>query len=161
MRLPARLLTLVLTACAAATPALADLYKWTDSEGKVHYSDQPPPTGAKQQSTTATKPRKPSSGAPASDAKPAPAQKTYQEQDAEFKQRQVETAEKQAAQQKAAQEAADKKSNCERAKVQVTQLQSGTRITKYNSDGEITYLSDAEVAAELARAKQTADSWCK
>lgn len=33
-----------------ALPALAtaQVYRWTDAKGKVHYSDQPPPAGAKQ-----------------------------------------------------------------------------------------------------------------
>lgn len=29
---------------ALATPALAEVYKWTDEQGKVHYSNVPPPT---------------------------------------------------------------------------------------------------------------------
>jgi len=31
----------------AATAAAETVYRWTDSQGKVHYSDQPPPTDAK------------------------------------------------------------------------------------------------------------------
>jgi hypothetical protein len=33
---------------AIAVPALADIYKWVDDNGKVHYSDTPPPTQTKQ-----------------------------------------------------------------------------------------------------------------
>src|SRR5512147_1313366 len=100
-------LLLALTACGAwlaAMPAVAETYKWTDAEGKVHYSDRPPPANAKGQVTL--KPRKQSSApaaAPATDkgsppatdkgAPPAKA-KTYVEQEAEFKKRQVEAAER-------------------------------------------------------------------
>ena len=40
-----RVLMLVL-ALAAAAPAAADVYKWIDREGKVHYGDTPPPNSA-------------------------------------------------------------------------------------------------------------------
>jgi len=33
---------------ALCVPAHAELYKWTDAEGKVHYSDTPPPGGVKK-----------------------------------------------------------------------------------------------------------------
>ena len=41
-----RVLTLALL--LAALPASAVMYKWVDQDGKVHYSDQPPPDGAKK-----------------------------------------------------------------------------------------------------------------
>jgi hypothetical protein len=33
---------------AVALPAGAELYKWVDADGNVHYTDTPPPTGAKK-----------------------------------------------------------------------------------------------------------------
>ncbi len=49
---PSRLRTgRVLWAAAAlalvAVPALADVYKWLDPQGRVHYTDRPPPPDAK------------------------------------------------------------------------------------------------------------------
>ena len=38
---------LVLTACAATRADAQQLYKWLDKDGKVSYSDQPPPKDAK------------------------------------------------------------------------------------------------------------------
>lgn len=35
--------TAILAVVFLATPAQADMYKWVDSAGVVHYSDQPPP----------------------------------------------------------------------------------------------------------------------
>jgi type IV secretory pathway VirB10-like protein len=149
-------------------PSAAETYKWTDAEGKVHYSDQPPPSNVKNP-TTVTPRKKTSRSAPAqegdpkpADARPTPAAaKTTQELDAEFKQRQVEAAEQEAAQKKAAQEAESKKKSCEQAKASVARLTSGGRIARANDKGETEYLDDAQITAELARAREIQDSWCK
>lgn len=34
---------IVLLSLGLAVPALADVYRWTDEDGRVHYGDQPPP----------------------------------------------------------------------------------------------------------------------
>ncbi|HEX7811456.1 MAG TPA: DUF4124 domain-containing protein [Burkholderiales bacterium] len=167
-RVQAGLVALAAGISFIALPAAGDTYKWTDADGKVHYSDQPPPASVKNPATVTPR-KKTSKPAPTqagdarpADAKPAPAAaKTSQELDAEFKQRQVEAAEKQAAQKKAAQEAADKQNNCAQAKAQVARLQDGGRISRYNDKGENEILDDGQIAAELARAKQVAESWCK
>jgi hypothetical protein len=157
----AGLLTTLACGCLLVMPALGDLYKWTDAEGTVHYSDQPPPPNVKQPITV--KPRSPATptAAPAAEGTPAAAPKTYVEQDAEFNRRRVEAAEREAAEKKAAMEAAEKMKNCEAAKTRLAGLQSGARVSRYNEKGEIVYVSDAEIAQETVRAKQAADSWCK
>jgi glutaredoxin len=35
--------TLILLALFLAWPAFAGVYKWTDAQGRIHYSDSPPP----------------------------------------------------------------------------------------------------------------------
>ena len=141
-------------------PALGELYKWTDPGGRVHYSDQPPPPNIKEPVTA--KPRRQTSptAAPEAAGAAAAAPKSYVEQNAEFNRRRVEAAEREAAEKKAVQEAAEKKKNCELSKVQLARAQSGARITRYNDKGETVYLNDAEIAQEIARTKQVADSWC-
>jgi glutaredoxin len=42
-----RNLLLFLMAVMACSSIHADMYKWTDENGKVHYSDSPPPAGKK------------------------------------------------------------------------------------------------------------------
>ena len=42
-------LPLLLSALALAFPAAAQVYKWTDSQGKVHYGDRPPDDARKQE----------------------------------------------------------------------------------------------------------------
>ena len=73
----------------------------------------------------------------------------------------MEAAEREAAEQKAAKEAAEKKKNCDEARAQFARAQSGVRLSRYNEAGEIVYLNDPEIAQEIARTQQVADSWCK
>lgn len=166
------LLCLLAGAGLAVQTAAAETYKWTDAEGKVHYSDQPPPANIKNP-TTITPRKKTSRSAPqaeadadaakAPEAKPPVSAKprTTQELDAEFRQRRVKEAEDEAAREKAEQEAADKKRNCVQATNNVKRLEQGGRLTRYNDQGEVEFLQDSEIAAELARARQAADSWCR
>ena len=42
MRAIATGLLLLIIACLAGSPAQAQLYKWTDEQGRIHYSDQAP-----------------------------------------------------------------------------------------------------------------------
>lgn len=56
-----RLVLAVILACAAATAA-AQFYRWTDEKGKVHFSDTPPPPGARNVQKKATGPASTSSG---------------------------------------------------------------------------------------------------
>jgi hypothetical protein len=142
------------------------MYKWVDANGKVHYSDQPPPiTGVKQQSTL----QKPRAAAPAAPAQPAegtqaaaaPSRaKSPAEQEMEFRKRRLEAAEAEAKRQQEAQAKQEKQRNCEQAKARVAMLQTGGRITRAAPNGEQVYLDDAEIASSLVEARKTADSWC-
>lgn len=153
-----RALPLAASLILATAPAAAELYKWTDAEGKVHFSDQPPPPEVKAPVTV--KPRRP--GAPAASATPAATgAPTYVEQEAEFRKRQVETAEKAKAEKQAADEAAEKQRNCEQARARVASLEVGGRITRTNAAGEQIFLTDAEIAQALSGARRDADAACR
>jgi hypothetical protein len=155
-----RLVTLALL--LAALPASAVLYKWVDKDGKVHYSDQPPPESVKQSGVVNTPAPRASSPAPSDGASQAPkAPKSAAEQEMEFRKRRLEAAEADAKRQQEAQAAEEKHRNCTLAKNRLTALETGGRITKYGPDGETVYLSDAEIAQELGEARKAADSWCK
>ncbi len=54
----------------ASASAYAGMYKWTDAQGNVQYSDKPPPAGVQSQ-TMAETPGSSTSAAPASSAAPA------------------------------------------------------------------------------------------
>jgi Domain of unknown function (DUF4124) len=150
--------------CLLVLPAWADMFKWTDENGKVHYSDQPPPANAKK--SESIKQPKPAAAPPAAAAapdaaKPAAGPKTPAEQEMEFRKRRLEAAEAEAKAQKEAQATEDKKRNCEKAKAQVASLERGGRITRPGANGEPTYMSDQEIAKELIEARKVTDTWCK
>jgi hypothetical protein len=162
------LLALLGGAWLVVAPVGAQTYKWKDADGKIHYSDQPPPANAKEEQTV--KPRKPSAGAPVATDKgatdkgapaAAPKAKTYVEQEAEFRKRQVEAAEREAAEKKKVSDAAEKKQNCDQARTQLQGLQAGGRLTKTNPQGEREYMNDSEIAQQMERSKKAVDDWCK
>ncbi|HSS47233.1 MAG TPA: DUF4124 domain-containing protein [Burkholderiales bacterium] len=158
-RVPSLIVLLLLSAVASA----AGVYKWVDSDGTVHYSDQPPPGAVKEQNLdnkSGTPPA--SSGASGTEnaAPKAAGPKTYIEQNAEFRKRQVEAEEKRAKEEKALAEAKERQQNCERARSSLESLQSGQRVTKYNEKGERAYLDDNERAQEIVSAQKAVDSWC-
>jgi len=142
---------------ALVLPAWADLYKWTDDKGNVHYSDKPPEGGVK--SSESMKLPKAVSAAPPQ--APATKAKTAAELDMDFRKRQVQAAEAQAKAQKDAEASEDRKRNCTRANAQVAQLERGGRIARPGPNGEQVYMSDEEIAKELVNARKVADSWCK
>jgi uncharacterized iron-regulated membrane protein len=146
----------------ATVPVWGVMYKWVDADGKVHYSDQAPPEGAKQQETVKVKVPPPAPAAPQPDGKGAtPKAKTTADQDMDFRKRRLAAAEADAKRQQDADAAADKAKKCEQAKSRATALQYNGRITKYGPNGEQIYLNDDEIAKEIVDARKAADSWCK
>jgi hypothetical protein len=143
-------LAVVLTSTASA-----EMYRWVDAQGQVHYSDTPPPAGAKSEKTLPTAPASPTSaGAP-------PAQKSWQEKDAEFRQRQTDEAAAQAKKQKEQADEQDRKRNCELARRNLETLQSGQRVWTTDSSGQAGIMDDAGRAKATAEAQKAVDSWCK
>ena len=64
-----RRLSIALALLLVAPLACAQVYKWTDAHGTVHYSESPPPTGTKYSQVSVNT----GSSAPAADNTPPPA----------------------------------------------------------------------------------------
>ena len=158
-----RLLSLVILSFLSGVAFAGGVYKWVDSDGTVHYSDQPPPGAVKEQSLGNKSETPPGgSGTPSTEnaAPKAAGPKTYIERDAEFRKRQMEVEEKRVKEEKALAEAKQAQQNCERARSSLQSLQSGQRVVKYNEKGERAYLDDNEREQEIATAQKAVDSWC-
>jgi hypothetical protein len=123
-RITVCLTALALTALAA--PASAVLYKWTDANGRVVYSDQAPPGDVKVEIVA---------GAPA--VSNPNAAKELAAKEAEFKKRQTDAAEKEKQGEAKRLELAKRADQCRRAQMQITQLsQEMIELVRYNEKGE-------------------------
>jgi hypothetical protein len=149
----------------AALPASAQMYKWVDSDGKVQYSDKPPPSNIKAEKlrVPARAAEAPATGedkgaAPKGAAKPAP--KTAAEQDQAFRKRQLDAAKAQAEEAKKQAQASDRAENCKRAKAALANFEIGGRVTHIDEKGERVYMDDQQIAQEKARAREEAAAAC-
>lgn len=149
---------------AVSATAAAQLYRWVDKDGRVHYTATPPPAGATKSRTLETPAAPPAppaasgEGAAAGAASKGPL--TPAEQEAAFRKRQQEA-------QKAAEKAALERqqeetrvANCQRAREALATFESGQRISRTNAQGERYYLDDAARAQETEAARKTVQDWC-
>jgi hypothetical protein len=138
----------VFAAGLASTPALAALYKWTDANGRVIYSDQPPPGNVKVETINAPPPP----------ANPG-AGKDLAAKDAELRKAKLARAEEEAKAAKARVESNEQRENCERARGQMFTLANSNQVVLYstNAQGERVLMDDA---ARL-RERQRLDAWIR
>lgn len=144
---------LILLMLASAT-AFAGVSKWVDADGKVHYSDQPPPANVKAKTLHVTSEAAASASAPA-------APKTIAEREAELKKAQQakKEAEDRAAQEKAGMEA--EKANCTAAQQHLRTLQEGMRMVEIDAKGERYYVDDEQRRQRVEKAQQDIKTFCK
>lgn len=142
--------------------AYAEINKWVDENGRVHYSDQPPPVSIKTRKLRASSGSMGSpeaSGETASSEPAAP--KTIAEREAEL--RKAQQAKKEAAD-KAAKEQADEEASkdyCDQAKLSLKALQEGMRISQIDATGERSYLDDEQRQQRIAKTQQDISRHCK
>ena len=145
------LILLILT----STNALAAINKWVDSNGKVHYSDEPPPPDAQKKSMRSYG----DSEDTASSGVAAP--KTLAEKEADLKKAQKQK--KEAADKTAKeQEKADAmKANCANAQQNLKSLQSGVRMVHIDAKGEQSYIDDQEREQRMEKVQKDISNYCK
>jgi Domain of unknown function (DUF4124) len=142
----------VFLACLACASFLshAQVYKWIDKDGKVQYSDKPPPEGA---GTSAAK--KLDTPTPSSSAATA---SSWQDQELEYKKRRIESAEK-----KAKEEERERKNQqrCNDARNYLRKLQEVSQVYTRDEKGERQFMSDAEHQAEIVRMQGEISENCR
>lgn len=148
-----------------ALPAQAQ-WKWKDAQGKVQYSDLPPPQGTPDKDILQRPPGAQQRitlrpfGASAADAASAPAAPAAAAS-APAKTR-AQEAEQLAKQRQEAKRAEDqKKENCEMYQRTIETLQSGMRIQRTDEKGERSYLDEKQIAAEVARTRAMMANQCR
>ena len=148
-------MVLALAACAASVQA--QVYKWVDKDGKVQYSDQPPPPDASKSALQKVISTSPSAPAAPSDtaAEKAP------DKGKDFDKRRTETADKQKKGDESAKLAQQKQEACDNARAHLKSLEGGTRISKIDAGGERYFLDDDQRQQEIARARDVMADSCK
>ncbi|HKO87373.1 MAG TPA: DUF4124 domain-containing protein, partial [Burkholderiales bacterium] len=145
---------LVLSLSATLPAAAGQLYKWTDANGRIQYSDTPPPDrktetlrgGASSSSSSGETASKPSS--------------SYADQDQAFRKRRAEAAEDE---EKLAKEEADKKrleDSCKKMRNALANMEKGGRFSQSDEKGERQYLTDSQVQAERDRLRNDIETHC-
>lgn len=141
--------------------AMADVYKWKDTNGTTRYSDIPPKNlpyetiGGGKIAAPAPAPAKaaPEEGASIKDPK------LSKEIDAQRRRDDAERSKKQDQQKQAAEK--QKQDNCATARGNLANYQQGGRIYKMNADGEREYLDDSAIDKGLEEAQKQVDKYCK
>jgi Domain of unknown function (DUF4124) len=153
-------IAIALALAVSAGLAVAQPYKWTDKDGRVHYSDKPP-VGS---TATQVQPRVGSvtgSGATgtAPTAKPAAAQ-TMAEKEQAFRKRQVDGRETEQKQAKLDEQNKQKIEACRNARSRMAGLEAGGRQVRFNEKGERTFLDDAQITQERSSVQRDISSYC-
>lgn len=156
----ATLIALGLTLTAACLPAHAQTYQWKDGSGKTIISDAPPP--GNHPAPAKSGPQAPAYGyatpAPKNDEAKQPA---YVTQEQAFQKRQQETRDKA---EKAAREATlaqTKKDNCERARRNLSLLQSDRSVSQLDAKGNPVVMDSKARQQEIERTRKIAEESCK
>jgi hypothetical protein len=140
---------LLLAALLLAAPASAQVYKWVDKDGKVHYSDKAPKNANAKDMGIASKP----TDAAAVDADLEALKARGQAVDEDM-----------AARQKVAQDdaaaKAERERQCLNAKADLNVLERVNRVVTVGADGKETYATDAQAEARRAQARQKVADLC-
>lgn len=179
----------ILLLCVLILPTLAsaEIYKWKDKDGKVRYSDVPPPSNIKQESLYGKKIPKPTGLAPltavegdgtvtinkikstaakekaetdkvATDKVAADKAPLSKEEAAAKRAKDAEQAKK--AEEAKQAELKLKQENCKAAKLNLKTHTDGGRLMRTNEKGEREYLSDADIEKGKADSQKDVEKYC-
>ncbi len=126
----------------------AGIYRWTDAEGNVHFSQTPPPDI--QAEPVTVHPPPPSSGQPNPELEKAT--EAFDQWYAERKKREAEAAKKRAEQRQ-------RKANCEKARRNLATITSRGRVKLIKGD-EAVALTEEERQALIADLRKQVETFC-
>ncbi len=132
-------------------PAQAELYKWTDGAGKVHYSDQPPSVETQTIKT-------PAAGQAATTSE---ATQSLNAKEQAYQKRLKDAEDARAKAEKDAEQARIKRENCDKARNNLATLQNKPRVYTTNAAGQRVYMDDSARADALAASQKAVSENCK
>jgi hypothetical protein len=136
--------------CALPLDALAEVYKWTDDQGQVHYT-QSPPAGGGTADVIKPPPKVDTEGA----LKKLEDQKKQAETQRES---QLKAAEEK---KKTEQAAAGREKQCEEARSRLAGLTNAPRIYKFDPQGNRQWMDDAERQSAIAETQKNITEFCQ
>lgn len=141
-------------AASALMSASADteVYKWVDPQGRIHYSDRPPPSDGKLLSMESTPSAHQHAAAERSSAPPSSAAPRVTSPSADANPRMKETVENDVANAHAEQ--------CKAAQDKYTMYVNSRHLYREGANKERIYLTDAELETERLNAKRELDERC-
>lgn len=131
----------------------AEVYRWTDEYGRVHYGDKP--TSGSSEINVKNK-----SGAGKAADKPARPVSRLEAQQRYLRARELERADKKQARAEAKQLKAERKRNCEQAKKDQKKYKYASGLYDKGKDGERHYLSFKERDAYQKKLDAGVKKWC-
>lgn len=158
MKSPIQLFIALAILLATATVA-AQVYKWVDKDGKVQYTDTPPPPGAAK-----ADPKKVETGTsatPAESAAAAPAGKSLQERAKDFDKRRSNEADKAKKDAEAEKVAKNNEDVCRQTRASLFDLETGRPIYRFNEKGEREIVGEEQRLADMAKARELIAATCK
>lgn len=154
----ARCLSALAIAAIVAAPAGAQqLYKYTGPDGRVQYTDRPPPGAQNVEKVTGARvstvgPSGSAAAGASEAAKGAP--KSTADQEQAYRQRRAEAEEKAKNDEKVAQQNRENDQRCAYMRRELAGMQSGARISRINEKGETVFLEDPQIQSEIARVQR-------
>jgi hypothetical protein len=155
MKSPIQLFIALAILLATATVA-AQVYKWVDKDGKVQYTDTPPPPGAAK-----ADPKKVETGASGEASAAAPSPKSLQERAKEFDKRRTDETNKAKKDADAEKIAKDNEDVCRQTRASLFDLETGRPIYRFNEKGEREIVGEDQRNADMAKARQIIAATCK
>lgn len=125
------------------------MYKWVDEKGVTHFSETPPPEGAKGAAKIEVK----------TPPQARPPEDNWRQRDAESKQQRAKQGLEES--QSRQQEEAQRPRLCNNAKTRYDQLNSPRALYRLDNKGERVFMDERERAAELADAKADMARYCR
>ena len=151
-----------------SAPVYAEIYKWQDKDGRIRYSDIPPPSNIKNEPMLGKKiPKSPAqlatpSNADVQQSKDSPSSKLVvpsSKDEAALKRAKDAETQKKIDEAKQA-ELKLRQENCANAKRDFAMFNNGGRIVTTDMKGEFQYMGDDDIAKGKVSAQQAIDKFC-
>jgi hypothetical protein len=154
---------LAVVALLAAPAGAQQLYKYVGPDGRIQYTDRPPPGAQNVEKVTSSRVSTvgPSSAPAGGEAAKAGVPKTAADREQDFRQRRADSEDKAKKAEKVAEESKAQAQQCAALRHELATMQSGQRIARMDDKGERYYVEDTQIQQDTARLQRDIATNCK